>query len=322
RPGLHRRRGRERAGRPRRRRRRPGLPGRGARPGAQPDCPARRQRLRPGRAGPHAGDRRPRGPGDRPPGAGGPGPWGRLGRRQVVRERDLLRRAAGVVGLVPRRPGQAVAADMLPLPADRQHGARLAAAVEELAAQLRPDPHRLPAPQLGPLLAVDDQRELALQHDVDLLLALVAMDAPPLAGSQQDQVEPEAGDAQLRARRTTSPRRTSPSPRRTGTTRRTSSARTSTPASVRRQAERTIKRLDKSLDEAQTALRALGKDLGKSGKEAYKDVEGLMRNLRRDAGKANRRAIQDLDKLQKALRQSPTTRRSTSRSTGRKTTSG
>src|SRR5205085_6811165 len=46
---------------------------------------------------------------------------------------------------------------------------------------------------------IDDQRELALQHDVDLLLLPVAMDATPLAGPQQDQVQPEAGDAQLRA---------------------------------------------------------------------------------------------------------------------------
>src|SRR5256885_2340143 len=56
---------------------------------------------------------------------------------------------------------------------------------------------------------------------------------------------------------------------RKGSTRKRAS-RTASPASARREAERAIRRFEKSLDGAQSALRLLGKDLGKTGKEVYK----------------------------------------------------
>ena len=69
------------------------------------------------------------------------------------------------------------------------------------------------------------------------------------------------------------------------------------PATVRRQAERTMTRIEKGLDEAQDALRALGKDLGRGSKDLYKDTEQFLRAARRDAAKANRAARRDLEKL-------------------------
>ena len=39
--------------------------------------------------------------------------------------------------------------------------------------------------------ALDDERQLALEHEVDLLLALVGMDPPALARLQDDEVHPE-----------------------------------------------------------------------------------------------------------------------------------
>src|SRR5262249_17144931 len=50
-------------------------------------------------------------------------------------------------------------------------------------------------------LAFDEQRQLALEHQIDLLLAFVAVDAEALARAQAEQVDPEAGDAELAAQR-------------------------------------------------------------------------------------------------------------------------
>ena len=49
--------------------------------------------------------------------------------------------------------------------------------------------------------AFHDERQLTGQDDVDLLLALVAVDAAALAGLQPQQVDPEALDAELPAQR-------------------------------------------------------------------------------------------------------------------------
>ena len=49
------------------------------------------------------------------------------------------------------------------------------------------------------LLALDEQGERPLEHEVDLLLALVGVDAPALARVQHDLVEAEARDAELGA---------------------------------------------------------------------------------------------------------------------------
>ena len=51
------------------------------------------------------------------------------------------------------------------------------------------------------LAAVELERERALEHDVDLLLPLVAVDAAALAGLEQHQVEAEALDAELAPQR-------------------------------------------------------------------------------------------------------------------------
>ena len=50
-------------------------------------------------------------------------------------------------------------------------------------------------------LALDPQRERAGQDEVDLLLRGVGVDAPALAGPQQDLVDAEARDAELAAER-------------------------------------------------------------------------------------------------------------------------
>src|SRR4051812_26662784 len=71
-------------------------------------------------------------------------------------------------------------------------------AVDELATYRRRDPDQLAALVRG-LLPLDEQRQRALEHEVDLLLALVGVDAPALAGVQDDLVEPEARDPELGA---------------------------------------------------------------------------------------------------------------------------
>ncbi len=47
--------------------------------------------------------------------------------------------------------------------------------------------------------AVHEQHELPLEHEVDLLLALVRVDAPALPRGEHDQVHPEGLDAELGA---------------------------------------------------------------------------------------------------------------------------
>ena len=69
---------------------------------------------------------------------------------------------------------------MLAVTAQRDHDDPLGSAVDELAAHLRRDAHELAGPD-GLLLALDDQRQRPLEDEIDLLLALVAMDAPALA---------------------------------------------------------------------------------------------------------------------------------------------
>jgi len=86
--------------------------------------------------------------------------------------------------------------------------------------------------------------------------------------------------------------------------------------SAQGEAERTIKRFEKSLDEAQAAIRALGKDVGKGGRDLYRDIETLLKSAKRDAGKANRAALKDLGKLGAAV--TPATARR-ARPTARKT---
>jgi hypothetical protein len=98
--------------------------------------------------------------------------------------------------LVPGVVGAAVAADVLVRAAGRQDEQRLAVAVEQLAADVGRDAGQLTALQLA-RLALDDERECALEDDVDLLLALVPVDAAALARPEPQQVQAERAHAEL-----------------------------------------------------------------------------------------------------------------------------
>jgi mannose-6-phosphate isomerase-like protein (cupin superfamily) len=141
------------------------------------------------RNGPRRSRRRARDPPDRPA-------WD-LG-RQVLRQRGLLgwRRAVGV----PVRPCLPVAADVLSGAAERQQHEPLGAAIDQLAPDGRGDAHEL-APLEDMLVALYQQRERALEHQVDLLLVAVAVDAPSLARLEHDLVHAERADPELSAQR-------------------------------------------------------------------------------------------------------------------------
>ena len=72
-------------------------------------------------------------------------------------------------------------------------------------------------------------------------------------------------------------------------------------AATRLQLERAAKRLEKSLDQANDALKALGRDVGHGGHRSYKDISAALSTLRRDAQKTNRALIADLSKLRSAV---------------------
>ena len=109
--------------------------------------------------------------------------------RLVLRQRDLLRRRAGLWSQVGER--LAVAADVLVRAAERdqQHGrcgARLAIWRRTLGATRAssPWPSSRGSPSIG-------QRERAGEDDVDLLLVEVAVDAPALAGRSRIWLRPK-----------------------------------------------------------------------------------------------------------------------------------
>jgi hypothetical protein len=79
------------------------------------------------------------------------------------------------------------------------------------------------------------------------------------------------------------------------------SAAAPSPASTRREVERSIKRWEKSLDDATQALQALARDSGKGAKSAYRDLTKALTSLRRDAQKTNRNLIKDLEQLAAAV---------------------
>jgi hypothetical protein len=60
-------------------------------------------------------------------------------------------------------------------------------------------------------------------------------------------------------------------------------------ASTRRQLERAVARLERSLSEAGDALQALGRDAGKGAQTTYKDLGKSLKVLQRDALKTNTR---------------------------------
>ncbi len=121
----------------------------------------------------------------------------RSGRRQIVGQRDLRRRAPGPL-FVPRLPGAAVATDVLAGAAERQQHEPLGSGVDELAADTWRHTRDTPLAE-HVLDALDDQRQLAGEHQVDLFLVLMGVNARTLARRQQDQVDPERVDAQLAA---------------------------------------------------------------------------------------------------------------------------
>src|SRR6185369_6100277 len=82
--------------------------------------------------------------------------------------------------------------------ADGKQVQRAGPAVDQLALDARGDADDLAALERR-LLALDEQGERPLEHEVDLLLALVRVDAPALARVQHDLVEAEARDAELGA---------------------------------------------------------------------------------------------------------------------------
>jgi hypothetical protein len=93
-----------------------------------------------------------------------------------------------------------------------------------------------------------------------------------------------------------------------------------TSAATRREVEQSITRFEKRLDDANDALQALGKNLGRGAQSSYKEVTAAMRALRRDASKTNKQALKDFDKLRQAVAtkaspSKPATTRSSSRST-------
>ena len=92
-----------------------------------------------------------------------------------------------------------------------------------------------------------------------------------------------------------------------------------TPASARREVERSIKRWEKALDDATQALQALARDSGKGAKTAYRDLTKALTALRRDAQKTNRDMLKDLEKLAVAVA-SGAGIRTTSRASARRAT--
>src|SRR5437763_16454178 len=124
----------------------------------------------------------------------------------------------------------------------------------------------------------------------------------------------------------TASKRTSTRTTRAGSAR-SRSTRSRSRASSRQPAALT--RLNKSLDAAQDALGALGKDVGRDvsagARDAYKDLQKFVRDARRGSGKLGTTLERDLDRLQKRVvsaaktgrkppsRASSTSRRSTAR---------
>src|SRR4051794_4707600 len=137
---------------------------------------------------------------------GGPYPGRRRGaaarsaRGQVGRQRHVGRRAR-LAAVVPAVPGQPVAALVRAVAADREEREPAGAAVREPPAHVRAHAGGVAALQAALLAAVELERQRAVQDEVDLLLAAVRVDPPALARLQEQQVEPEGGEAEGTAQR-------------------------------------------------------------------------------------------------------------------------
>jgi hypothetical protein len=83
----------------------------------------------------------------------------------------------------------------------------------------------------------------------------------------------------------------------TSTRRRASSSPAPTSKITRKEVEQATARFEKALEDANHALQAIGKDLGKSARQAYKDLADSLKTLRQNARTTNRGFVKDLDKL-------------------------
>src|SRR4051794_30089348 len=99
---------------------------------------------------------------------------------EIGRQRNLLRRPA--LGVVPVAVGEAVAAGVRAGAAERDDGDPRVAAVGEPPPRLGPDARDVVRLEGVELATLELERERALEHDVDLLLPFVAVDAAALAG--------------------------------------------------------------------------------------------------------------------------------------------
>src|SRR5215217_900956 len=114
--------------------------------------------------------------------------------RKVPGQRGLLWRQAALV--VPRREGLPVTADVLFRAAEGNQDEPPGPAVDEPPAHGERDADQLAA--LERLrLALDQEGEGSVEHQVDLLLLRVAVDASRLARPQHDLVEAEGRDPEL-----------------------------------------------------------------------------------------------------------------------------
>ena len=94
----------------------------------------------------------------------------------------------------------AVSSEVLPRPTQGEQDQALASGVDELATDGRSNPCELIwAEHMRD--ALDEQRELALEYEVDLFLALVSVYAPPLSGLQHERVDPEGAHSELASQR-------------------------------------------------------------------------------------------------------------------------
>lgn len=129
----------------------------------------------------------PRGPGARQMRSG----------RQVVGQRDFLRRSA-VAGLVPGVPCERVARIMFAGSADRDELELFGPAVDQLPTHTRADAYRLSGTE-DVLGFFDEDGQFSGEHQVDLFLAPMGMDAPSLTRPEDHEAQPERDKTELAA---------------------------------------------------------------------------------------------------------------------------
>jgi hypothetical protein len=88
--------------------------------------------------------------------------------------------------------------------------------------------------------------------------------------------------------------------------------------------EKSWKRLTKSIDTADDALKDLRKELGRGGKEVLKDLERALKDSRKGIGSAQKTAAKNAEKLQRVVttgrKTKPPAKSGGSRSTAKKST--